>query len=102
MPTLAESMPAGQPLGLYFVLYPTPTAETEPTVTLQLFKDGRQVGVKTLTPPQPQEDGSMPMLLQITPDPGQCDVVITAHQGTMKSEAMLSVNIKANGSPSAN
>ncbi len=102
VPTLADSMPAGKPLGVYFVLYPTSAAGAEPTITLQLFRDGHSVGAKNLTAPQPQADGSMPMLLQITPDPGQLDVVITAQQGTMKSESMLSVNIKPNGTSSVN
>jgi VWFA-related protein len=102
VPRLADSMAAGQPLGLYFVVYPTPTAEAEPTITLQLFRDGQQVGIKNLDPPQPQADGSIPMLLQITPDIGQCDVVITARQGTTKAEAMLSVKIKPNENSSVN
>ncbi len=102
VPRLTDSVPGGHPVGVYFVLYPTPTAAVEPTITLQLFRDGQEVGKKNLAPPQPQADGSMPMLLQITPDPGQCDVVITAHQGTMKAEAMLSVKIKPDGTASAN
>ena len=102
VPRLTDSVPAGHPVGVYFVLYPTPTAAVEPTITLQLFRDGQEVGKKSLAPPQPQADGSMPMLLQITPDPGQCDVVITAHQGTMKAEATLSVKIKPDGTASAN
>jgi hypothetical protein len=102
VPILADSMPAGQPLGVYFVVYPTSAAEVKLTITLQIFRDGRPAGEKQLTPPQSQPDGSIPMLLQISPDPGQCDVVITAHQGTMKAEAMLSVKIKADGTSSVN
>jgi VWFA-related protein len=93
VPTLAESMPSGKPIDVYFVVYPASTSETAPTVTLQLYRDGREVGQKTLSPPQPQADGSMPMFLRINPDPGQCDMVITAHQGPMKAEASLSVKI---------
>jgi hypothetical protein len=86
-------MPSGKPIDVYFVVYPASTSETAPTVTLQLYRDGREVGQKTLSPPQPQADGSMPMFLRINPDPGQCDMVITAHQGPMKAEASLSVKI---------
>lgn len=93
VPILADSMPSGKPIDVYFVVYPTTTSEAEPTITLQLYRDGREVGVKTLPSPQRQADGSMPVLLRINPDPGQCDMVITAHQGPKTSEAMLSVKI---------
>ena len=93
VPALVDSMPSGKPIDVYFVVYPASTSETAPTITLQLYRDGREVGQKTLSPPQPQADGSMPMFLRINPDPGQCDMVITAHQGPMKAEASLSVKI---------
>lgn len=93
VPTLAESMPAGQPIDVYFVVYPGPATDTPPSVLLQLYRDGQVVGQKTIPASQPQADGSMPMLLRITPDPGECDMVITAQQGSMKSEAMLSVKV---------
>src|SRR5450631_38493 len=93
VPTLVDSMPSGKPIDVYFVVYPASASEAAPTVTLQLYRDGREVGQKTLSPPQPQADGSMPMFLRINPDPGQCDMAITAHQGAMKAEASLSVKI---------
>lgn len=93
VPVLADSMPAGRPIGVYFVVYPVTDSEAKPTITMQLYRDGQKVGLKSLNPPQLQADGSMPVLLQITPDAGQCDIVVTAQQGPMKSEAMLSVKI---------
>jgi len=102
VPTLADSMPSGKPIEVYFVVYPTTASEAEPTITLQLYRDGRPVGLKTLAPSQRQADGSMPMLLRINPDPGQCDMVITAHQGPMTAEAMLSVKITPGGTANPN
>jgi VWFA-related protein len=93
VPTLAEAVPAGKPINLYFVVYPTTSSETEPTVTLQLFKDGREIGRQKLESARRRDDGSMPILLRINPDPGQCDMIITAHQGTLTSQASLSVKI---------
>jgi hypothetical protein len=102
VPALADSMPSGKPLDVYFVVYPTTASETEPTITLQLYRDGREVGRKTLGSPQRQADGSMPVLLRINPDPGQCDMVITAQQGPRTSEATLSVKITARGTGNPN
>jgi len=102
VPMLADSMPAGQPIGVYFVVYPSTDSEAKPTITLQVSRDGREVSLKNLDPPQLQADGSIPILLRITPDPGHCDIVVTAWQGPMKSEAMLSVEITPGGTSRSN
>ena len=39
-------------------------------------------------------DGSIPMLVQVSPGPGQCDVLVTAKQGTSVAESSLSVRIE--------
>ena len=92
VPTLADAMPAGKPINLYFVVYPI-SAETEPTVTLRMYRDGREIGQQVLPSAKRRGDGSMPILLRLNPEPGQCDLVITAHQGALKAEAALSVKI---------
>jgi VWFA-related protein len=102
VPTLEDSMPSGKPVDIYFVVYPTTESEAEPTITLQLYRDGHKVGLKNLPAPPREADGSMPVLLRINPDPGQCDMVITAHQGPMTSEATLSLKITPSESPKPN
>lgn len=102
VPTLAEAMPAGKPLNLYFVVYPTTSSETEPTVTLAMFRDGREIGRQTLPSAKRRADGSIPILLRVNPDPGQCDMVVTAQQGALTSEARLSVKITSSGTPKPN
>lgn len=93
VPTLADSVPSGKPINLYFVVYPVATSDSDPTVMLSLYRDGREIGQEKLPAQKRRADGSMPMLLRINPDPGQCDMVITAKQGTLTSEATLSVKI---------
>jgi len=44
----------------------------------------------------------MPVLLRISPDPGQCDMVITVQQGPRTSEATLSVKITPGGTANTN
>jgi VWFA-related protein len=102
VPTLADSMPSGKPIDVYFVVYGASASQAEPTITLQLYRDGREIGLRTLTSPQRQADGSMPVLLRLNPDPGECDMVITAHQGAMTSEAALSVKITPTGTTNPN
>jgi len=102
VPILADSMPSGKPLGIYFVVYPAAASAAEPTITLHVYRDGQEVGLQNLPSPKPQEDGSMPMFLRLNPDPGQYDMVVTAHQGPKAAEARLSVKITPNGTASPN
>lgn len=102
VPTLSDSMPAGNPLGVYFVVYAAPNSDIDPTVTVQLFHDGKNVGEQVLPQRKPEADGSIPMLLQIKPDPGECAMVVTAQQGKMRSEASFSVKIAADGNGAPN
>ena len=94
-PTLADSVSPGNPLSLYFVVYPPKSAAGEATkVTLELLRDGREIARKPLNLDQPGPDGSIPMLVQLTPSPGQCDVLVRAQQGALVAESSLSVRIE--------
>ena len=94
-PTLADSVASGSPVSLYFVVYTAKPTESEPPkVTLELLRDGRQIARKPLDLAQRQADGSIPMLVQVSPGAGQCDVLVTAKQGTSVAESSLSVKIE--------
>ena len=95
MPTLAESVAPNNPVAVYFVVYPsTMPAEPDPKVTLQLFVDGKEVARKPLNLPRPEADGSIPMLVQLTPGAGLCNIRITAQQGTLVAQSDRSLNIQ--------
>jgi VWFA-related protein len=94
-PTLADSVAPGKPVSLYFVVYPAkPTDREPPQVTLRLLRDGREIARKPLDMTHREADGSIPMLVQVSPGPGQCDVLVTAKQGTSVAESSLSVKIE--------
>jgi VWFA-related protein len=94
-PTLADSVANGNPLSLYFVVYPSSPADGgPPLVTLKLLRDGKEIARKPLNLDQPGPDGSIPMLVQLTPSPGQCDVLVTAKQGSSVAESTLSVRVE--------
>jgi VWFA-related protein len=94
-PTLAESVAPGNPVSLYFIVYPTKAPAGEETkVTLKLLRDGKEIARKPLNLSQPGPDGSIPMLVQLTPGPGQCDVLVTARQGASVAESSLSLRIE--------
>ncbi|MGP0016974.1 MAG: VWA domain-containing protein [Candidatus Sulfotelmatobacter sp.] len=94
-PTLADSVAPGSALSLYFVVYPPKTMVGEETkVTLELLRDGKEIARKPLNLAQPGPDGSIPMLVHLTPGPGQCDVLVTARQGASVAESSLSVKVE--------
>jgi VWFA-related protein len=94
-PTLADSVAPGSPLSLYFIVYPTKTTAGEETkVTLKLLRDGKEIARKPLDLSQPAPDGSIPMLVHISPGPGQCDVLVTAKQGASVAESSLSLRVQ--------
>lgn len=94
MPTFADSVASGKPVDLYFIVYPAPQVTGDPKVTLQMFRDGKEVARKPLELPKPHANGSIPMLVQLSPEPGQCDILVTATQGTFVAESSLSVKIE--------
>jgi VWFA-related protein len=102
LPTLSPSAPSGRPVDIYFVVYPENGSETGSTVTLQMFHDGKEIARKQVPLPQPQADGSVPMLMQLTPQPGHCDVVVTAQQGALAAQSSLSLQIVAERDESIN
>jgi hypothetical protein len=94
-PTLADSVAPGNPMSLYFVVYPTKaTTGGEVSVILKLLRDGKEIARKPLDLSQPGPDGSIPMLVHLTPGPGQCDVLVTAKQGASVAESSLSVRVE--------
>lgn len=93
-PTLADSVAAG-PLSLYFVVYPAKLGDPQATnVTLELLHDGKEIARKPLGLASPMADGSIPMLVQLAPEHGQCDVLVTAKQGTAIAQSTLSLRVE--------
>ncbi len=103
VPNLADSVASSKPVDLYFVVYPAQTGTVSGTApgnnddlkaTLQVFREGREVARKPLDMSKQQADGSIPMLVRVSPDPGQCDVLITAQQGRLVAQSGLSVKVE--------
>ena len=95
LPELSDSVAPGKPVNLYFVVYPSyAQADAKPKVILQVLRNGKEVAREDLHLPPPQPDGSVPMIVKISPQPGQCDVLVTAEQGTLVAQSALSVRVE--------
>jgi VWFA-related protein len=94
-PVLSDSVSSGKPVELYFVVYPSKVQPgAEPKVVLQVLHDGREIARKPLKLPQPAADGSVPFMLRLSPDPGQCDIFVTAQQGPLVAQSSLSLKVE--------
>jgi VWFA-related protein len=93
-PTLVGSVSSGSPVSLYFVVYPAKVAAEDLKVTLDLLQDGRKIARKPLNLGAPGVDGSIPMVVQLSPGPGHCDVLVTAQQGTAVAQSSFSVSVE--------
>lgn len=102
LPTLSQTAPSGKPLDLYFIVYPRELSAASGKVMLQMFQDGKEIARKVMDLPHVQQDGAVPMLMRVNPSPGQCDVVVTAQQGTSAAQSMLSVKVDPAFSANAN
>ena len=95
LPELSDSVAPGKPVSLYFVVYPSQSqVSEEPRVVLQVLHNGKEVAREPLKLPAPQPDGSVPIILKISPTPGQCDILVTAQQGTLVAQSALSVKVE--------
>jgi VWFA-related protein len=99
VPTLADSVASSKPVDVYFVVYPAPTNGQSVNgqdlkAVLQVFREGKEVARKPLDLSRPEPDGSIPMLVRLSPDRGQCDVLITARQGGLVAQSGLSVKVE--------
>lgn len=94
-PTLTGAATAGTPMSVFFVVYPGKPAGAETTnVTVEVIRDGKAIARKPLNLATPDVDGSIPMLVQLSPGVGQCDVLVTAKQGTTVAQSSLSVRVE--------
>jgi len=91
VPELGDS--ASSPVTLYFVLYPAKQSPTTASVVLQLLKDGKEFGRQALPVPEPRPDGSVPMVVRVSPGPGLYAIIVTAQQGTLAAQSVRSLQV---------
>lgn len=91
VPELGDS--ASSPVTLYFVLYPSKQSSTTASVVLQLLKDGKEFGRQALPVPEPRPDGSVPMVVRVSPGPGSYAIIVTAQQGTLAAQSVRSLQV---------
>ena len=95
VPELADKVSSSGPVTLYFVLYPAKDAAgANANVTLQILRDGTQISREPLKVPGPRPDGSIPMVVRVSPGQGSYALIVTAQQGKLIAESSRSLDIQ--------
>jgi VWFA-related protein len=80
--TLTDTVPAGKPAPVYFVIYPASKSDAAPQLFLQLFKDGKEVARSSPQVPKPDASGAIPVYAELSPPAGSYDLRVTVKQGS--------------------
>src|SRR5215469_3042561 len=94
VPELGDKVPSG-PVVLYFVLYPAKLENpAHPQATLEILRDGSLINRQALKLPEARADGSVPVVLRVSPGPGSYAIVITARQGNLVAQSYRALEIQ--------
>jgi VWFA-related protein len=94
VPELGDTVPSG-PVVLYFVLYPAKLEKpAPPQATLEILRDGSLINRQALKLPEARADGSVPVVLRVSPGPGSYAIVVTARQGNLVAQSYRALQIQ--------
>jgi len=94
VPELGDTVHSG-PVVLYFVLYPAKLEKpAPPQATLEILRDGSLINRQALKLPEARADGSVPVVLRVSPGPGSYAIVVTARQGNLAAQSYRALQIQ--------
>ncbi|HEX3742554.1 MAG TPA: VWA domain-containing protein [Bryobacteraceae bacterium] len=93
LPFVTAELPAGAPPFVYFKIYPAAGSAGKMALRVRLLKDGRPIG--TIKPEVGAADasGAIPMLVQLTTEPGRYEIQATLDQGKESVERSMSYSL---------
>jgi len=99
-PSLSDTVPSGKPVHLYFVVYPEQDqgdqnrGDQKPRITLQMFQNGKEIARTSPELPKPDFDGSIPVVAELSPGPGQYDLRVTVQQGSSTAQSSVTLTVE--------
>ncbi|HVO98163.1 MAG TPA: VWA domain-containing protein [Bryobacteraceae bacterium] len=94
-PFVNTALPAGARPYIYFVAYPEPNLP-EPSMVVQLLREGRVIETQTPALGQPDASGAVPMAIQPAAAAGDFEVKVIVRQDGQYAERSLKYSIAAN------
>ena len=95
LPFVTPNLFAGYRPFVFCKIYPEPGNAAKPAVRVRLLKDGRAIATLRPQIAAPDDSGAIPMVLQLTPNPGNYEVIATVTQGKSSVERSLKYNLAA-------
>ena len=82
IPSLAPMLPPDAQPFVYFSVYPDKNNAEKPKLLVEFLLGGQVAGKQVADLPAPDASGAIPMLIRAVVRPGNCEMRITAMQGT--------------------
>jgi hypothetical protein len=81
VPHLSPTLPAGDSMLVYFVVYPDSSNSAKPSLQVQFLSGGRPIAEQTADLPPADASGAIPMFVRMAARPGDDGLRITVRQG---------------------
>jgi hypothetical protein len=99
VPTLTDTLKGGPGniLPFYFAVYPDPTIQDAPKLTMAFYKEGQYLGSAEAPLPPVQKDGRIPYIANLPADkfvPGAYEIRLGVTQGESKAEEKVTFRVE--------
>ncbi len=94
-PELATNLSATATPYAYFVVYPDSSIADKPKIRAEFLIGGQVLAQQEAALPAPDATGAIPMVINTAAKPGNCELRITAIQGTSSTQQSLKYSIAA-------
>lgn len=93
VPQLSKNVAADAKPQVYFVVYPDKANPTPPAIRITFLVNGAQVAEQSANLPAPDATGTIPLTITARAQPGECELRITAMQGTESVSRTLTYTV---------
>ena len=93
IPELATSLPSGVTPYVFFVVYPDRAIAEKPKIQVEFLVGGQVLAKQVADLPAPDNSGAIPMVINTAAKTGNCELRITAMQGTSATRQALTYSI---------
>jgi hypothetical protein len=96
IPELSGNLKAGVHPYAYFVIYPDKSNTEKPKLQVEFLVNGKVLAKQIADLPAPDSSGAIPMLVATAAQPGNCQLRISALQGSATAVQTVDYSVAAN------
>jgi hypothetical protein len=93
VPFIGEKLSADAKPFVYFVVYPDKKLTEKPKIQVEFLVDGNVLANQTADLPAPDATGTIPMVVKASTHAGNCELKITALQGSKSAAGALKYSV---------